>query len=387
MDPIPLLSELVAADSVNPSLVPGGAGEREAAEICGRALGAAGFDVVMPMVAPGRPNVIGVIEGRAPGPAIMFCGHLDTVGVDGMTDPFMPRTDAGRLYGRGAQDMKGGVAAMIAAAAVLAPGWTRGRLIVAGVADEEHLSLGAEALVRDWRADMAIVTEPTGLRLAIGHKGFAWLEIVTHGRAAHGSRPDEGRDAIAHMGRVLGALESRDRELRARRPVPFEGTGSVHASIIAGGREISVYPDLCTLQVERRTVSGEDAASVLRETEYLLARLHHDDPHVDAHATVTAYRPAYLLEVPHPLPTALGHALAAAGRDAEPTGMSFWTDAAILASAGIPSVLFGPGGAGLHSHEEYVNIDDVRLCRDVLVAAVRGILGADQGQTRVRPQV
>lgn len=374
MDPIPLLSELVAADSVNPSLVPGAAGERDVAELASRTLVAAGLDVVMQEAAPGRPNVIGVLDGRSPGPTVMFCGHLDTVGVEGMTNPFTPRIDGGRLYGRGAQDMKGGVAAMIAAAAELAPGWSRGRLVVAGVADEEHLSLGAEALVRDWRADVAIVTEPTDLRLAIGHKGFAWLDIVTWGRAAHGSRPDEGRDAIAGMGRVLVALEARDRELRARRPVPFQGTGSLHASIIRGGHELSIYPDTCTLQMERRTVSGEDSASVQRETDYVLARLHHDDPHFEARATVTAYRPAYRLDAAHPLPTALARALAAAGLLAEPTGMSFWTDAAILAAAGIPAVLFGPGGAGLHSHEEYVNVEDVRVCRDVLVATTRALV-------------
>ena len=148
--------------------------------------------------APGRDNVIGVLEGRAPGPAIMFCGHLDTVGVEGMTDPFRPRIEGGRLYGRGAQDMKSGIAAMIAAAGLLARDWPRGRLIVAAVVDEEHMSLGAEVLVREWRADMAIVTEPTDLTLAVGHKGFAWVEITTHGRAAHGraSAQDEG-DALA----------------------------------------------------------------------------------------------------------------------------------------------------------------------------------------------
>jgi acetylornithine deacetylase len=224
MDPIPLLSDLVACNSVNPSLAPGGAGEREVAAIAGRALAAAGLDVVTTEPAPGRTNVVGVIDGRASGPTVMFCGHLDTVGVDGMADPFTPRIDHGRLYGRGAQDMKGGVAAMIAAAAVLARGWTRGRLVVAGVADEEHLSLGAEALVQDWRADLAIVTEPTDLRVAVGHKGFAWAGIVTRGRAAHGSRPADGRDAIARMGRVLVALEALDRELRARPAVAFQGT-------------------------------------------------------------------------------------------------------------------------------------------------------------------
>jgi acetylornithine deacetylase len=270
--------------------------------------------------------------------------------------------------------MKGGVAAMIAAAADLARGWSRGRLIVAGVADEEHLSLGAEALVREWRADVAIVTEPTGLRLAIGHKGFAWVEIATHGRAAHGSRPEEGRDAIVHMGRVLVALEALDRKLRAAAPVPHQGTASLHASTIQGGRELSVYPDACTLQMERRTVSGEDERTVSAEVQGLLAQLHERDGDFDARSSVTAFRPAYHLDQSHPLPMALGQALVGAGLTAEPTGMSFWTDAAILAAAGMPSVLFGPGGAGLHSREEYVNVDDVGVCRDVLVAATRRLV-------------
>ena len=374
VDPLPLLSDLVAANSINPALVAGAPGEREAAEVAKRAMAAAGLDVVLRDAAPGRPNVVGVLEGRAPGPSVMFCGHLDTVGVEGMTDPFTPRVSNGRLYGRGAQDMKGGVAAMIAAAAVLAPGWSRGRLIVAGVADEEHMSLGAESLVREWRADMAIVTEPTDLRLAIGHKGFAWVDIVTRGRAAHGSRPDEGRDAIARMGRVLVALEARDRELRGKASVPFQGTGSLHASLISGGHELSSYPDRCSLQMERRTVSGEDPSVIVKEIEDLLARLREEDPEFQAHARLTAYRPAYRLDASHTLPAAISHALTKAGLAAEPTGMSFWTDAAILGEAGTPSVLFGPGGAGLHSVEEYVNVDDVLTCRDVLVETVRTIV-------------
>lgn len=359
---------------MNPSLVPGGAGEREVAGVAGSALRSAGLDVELQEAAPGRPNVIGVLDGRLPGPTIMFCGHLDTVGVAGMTDPFLPRMVDGRLYGRGAQDMKGGVAAMIAAAALLAPAWTRGRLIVAAVVDEEHLSLGAEALVREWRADMAVVTEPTDLRLAIGHKGFAWADIVTHGRAAHGSRPDEGRDAIIRMGRVLVALDARDRELRARTAVPFQGTASLHASIISGGRELSSYPDRCALQMERRTVSGEDDAGVARELDDLLARLRADDSEFQGEAVVTAYRPAYRLDPSHALPVAIGRALTRAGLDPSPAGMSFWTDAAILADAGIPSMLFGPGGAGLHGLVEYVNVADVRVCRDVLVAATLALV-------------
>jgi acetylornithine deacetylase len=373
VDPLPLLHDLVSANSVNPSLVAGAAGEAAAAEVSRAAMAGAGLDVVIQQAAPGRPNAVGVLEGREPGPSIMFCGHIDTVGVEGMTDPFSPRIENGRLYGRGSQDMKGGVAAMIAAAALLASDWKRGRLIVACVADEEHMSLGAEALVREWRADMAVVTEPTDLRLAIGHKGFAWVDIVTHGRAAHGSRPEEGRDAIAYMGRVLGAIEARDRELRARPPVKYLGTGSMHASIINGGRELSSYPDRCDLKIERRTVSGENAATVEREIEYLLALLRKGDRDFHAQAALTAFRPSYQVDPNHRLPSAISSSLGALGLNAEATGMSFWTDAAILADAGIPSVLFGPGGAGLHSAVEYVNIADVTTCRDVLVDAVRGI--------------
>jgi acetylornithine deacetylase len=275
------------------------------------------------------------------------------------------------LYGRGAQDMKGGVAAMIAAAATLAASWPRGRVIVAAVVDEEHESLGAEALVREWHADAGIVTEPTDLEVAVGHKGFAWLEIVTMGRAAHGSRPAEGRDAIARMGRVLNALEARDLELRARPPVPFQGTGSLHASIITGGRELSSYPDRCTLQMERRTVSGEDGASVLAEAEAILARLRAADQEFEATARLGTYRSAYSLDVSHAVVSAARDAIQTAGRSGAPTGMSFWTDASILAGAGIPSILLGPGGAGLHSIEEYVNVEDVYTCRDVLCAIAR----------------
>ncbi|MCR4374852.1 MAG: M20/M25/M40 family metallo-hydrolase [Acidobacteria bacterium] len=366
-----LLADLVSVNSVNPSLVPGAPGEAAVADVAAHALRAGGLDVVFQEAAPGRPNVIGVLDGRESGPAIMLCGHLDTVGVEGMTDPFTPRVDGGRLYGRGAQDMKGGVAAMIAAAVALAPTWTRGRLLVACVADEEYESLGAEALVKAWTADAAIVTEPTDLTLAVGHKGFAWLEIVTHGRAAHGSRPREGRDAIVDMARVLLTLEAHDRALQSRAPSEYQGTASLHASIISGGRELSVYPDRCVLQMERRTVSGEDDGVVLAEVGAMLDTLGAADARFRGDARLMTSRPPYRLSPSAPLPTALAAALASRGLPAGPVGMSFWTDAAILAGAGIPSVLFGPGGAGLHSVEEYVNLADVDVCRDVLVETVR----------------
>src|SRR5947209_782326 len=186
MDPaIRLLRELVAVNSVNPTLVPGAPGEQQIADLVAAHLRRSGLDVSVEAVAPGRPNVVGVLEGRAKGRTLMFCGHTDTVGVAGMSDPFTPAERNGRLYGRGAQDMKGGVAAMMSAAAAIAQhgGLPAGRLIVAAVVDEEHSSIGADALVRNWRADAGVVTEPTDLAIAVGHKGFAWVEVTVDGRA------------------------------------------------------------------------------------------------------------------------------------------------------------------------------------------------------------
>jgi acetylornithine deacetylase len=367
---IALLRELVAIDSVNPSLVPGAAGETQIAEAIARHMRALGLDVQIQEVAPGRPNVIGVLEGTAPGRSLMLCGHIDTVGVDGMCRPFDPVERGGRLFGRGSQDMKGGVAAMIDAVRLARDrGFRKGRVIVAAVVDEEYASLGADALVKAWTADAAIVTEPTDLQIGIGHKGFAWAEIETRGRAAHGSRPKDGRDAILRMGRVLHRLEQLDRDLQSRSAHPTMGTASLHASIIEGGRELSSYPDRCRLRLERRTVPEESAETCAAEIEQILAALREEDPEFEAAGQLTFSRPPYEIPAGHELPRALTQAAEAAGAAApKQIGMSFWTDAAILGGSGIPSALFGPGGAGLHSTEEYVHVADVITCRDALAS-------------------
>ena len=236
------------------------------------------------------------------------------------------------------------------------------------------MSIGAEALVREWRADAAIVTEPTDLQMAVGHKGFAWVEVVTRGRAAHGSRPAEGRDAIARMGRVLVLLEARDRELRARPPSPYPGHRidarvDHHRRPRAQQLSRSVHAPDGAPDGERRGRSR-----VMSEIDDALARLRLQDREFEGAARVTGYRSAYCLDPSHRLPQALGRALGQSGRSPDPVGMSFWTDAALLAGAGIPSILFGPGGAGLHSTVEYVNVDDVYACRDILSAAVNRLL-------------
>jgi acetylornithine deacetylase len=370
---VSLLCDLVAINSVNPTLVAGAPGEGAVAESIAHTMRRAGLDVQVQEAAPGRPNVIGVLEGKRAGPALMFCGHTDTVGTAGMDTPFTPVEKNGRVYGRGAQDMKAGVAAMIDAARAIAKqgGLRSGRLMIAAVVDEEHSSIGADALVTAFRADAAVVTEPTDLAIAIGHKGFAWVEVDVRGRAAHGSRPAEGQDAILRLGRVLARLEALDRTLQAKTPHQLVGVGSLHASLISGGRELSSYPDRATLQLERRLTPTEREGDALVEVQDILDRLSAEDPTFRASARTMFSRPAYELPADHDLPRQVAAALTKAGGTPAVVGASFWADSAVLGHAGIPSVLFGPGGAGLHSTEEYVNVADVITCRDALVELAR----------------
>ncbi|HEX6639991.1 MAG TPA: M20/M25/M40 family metallo-hydrolase [Thermoanaerobaculia bacterium] len=360
MDPtLALLRDLIAIDSVNPDLVPGAAGERAISELLAAELRRLGADVQLTEIAPGRWNVVGVLNGRAPGRTLMLCGHSDTVGVEGMDAPFTPLLRDGNLYGRGAQDMKGGVAAIVGAARAIAQsGLARGSIVMAFVADEEYMSIGAEAVAKQWKADGAIITEPTDLMIAIGHKGFSWVEVTTHGRAAHGSRYDEGRDAIVAMAPILDGLRDLEQRFIAAPPHPILGRPSVHASLISGGRELSTYPDRCTLQIERRTVDGEADDIALREVQSFSG---------DADTRLLFTRSPYLTPSDSNLPDLIGEAM---GGNSKRGAMTYWTDAAILGHAGIPTVIFGPGGAGLHGIDEYVRVEEVLACRDALVRVV-----------------
>src|SRR3989449_4717119 len=344
---IQFLRDLIAINSVNPSLVSGAAGENQIGAAIANRLRAGGLDVQLEPLAAGRSNVIGVIEGKQKGRSLMFCGHMDTVGVAGMETPFDPIEKDGRIYGRGSQDMKGGLAAMVAAALDLSKsgGLPAGCLFLAAFVDEEYASIGADALVRTWKAEAAVVGEQTDMKIAVGHKGFEWVEIVTEGVAAHGSRPADGRDAIVRMGRVLSRLEKLDRELQSRHPHSIQGTGSLHASLIHGGRELSTYPEECILEMERRTISGEPDRCALGEVEKILEEIRREDPEFKATARFLFSRPPYLTPTDHQLPGMIESALTQRGKKAIRGGMRVWNDAVPLRHARHPAAVFGPSRA------------------------------------------
>jgi acetylornithine deacetylase len=358
-----LLARLIEIESINPALVPGGSGEAEIAAFAAGWLEGRGLVARVDEVAPGRANAIATARGTGDGRSLLLCAHVDTVGVEGMQAPFDPRIEDGRMHGRGSFDMKGGVAAVMAAAAAVAGAGLRGDVIVALVCDEEHESIGAERVAREITADAAIVTEPTDLEVCIAHKGFVWLDVETAGVAAHGSRPDLGVDAIAAMGGVLVGLSRLGSELAGSRPHPLLGTGSVHASLIEGGQELSSYPERCLLQIERRTVPGETLADVERQIAEIAG---------GAQVRSTFERAPFEVATDAPIVDAVRrHAVTVLGREPATMGHAAWMDAAVLSSAGIPTVVFGPSGAGAHAVEEWVDVSSVERCAEVLEAVAR----------------
>jgi acetylornithine deacetylase len=368
-DAVALTRELVRIDSRNPSLVPGAPGEAAVARALAEILRDWGFVVELQDAAPGRPNVIARI-GSPGARSLMFNGHLDVVGIEGMTHDAWGNgaSDTHRIYGRGSSDMKSGIAAMCSAAARAADGSLAGEIIVTAVADEEYESLGTRALIeRGVRADAAIVGEPTRLAIMPSHLGFVWIDITTHGRAAHGSRWDLGVDAIRHAGLVLAEIDRIDGDDLPKRSHPLLGRPSIHASLIEGGMGMSTYPDKCTVKIERRTIPGETPAHVRRELEDACARVAARRPKFRADVTITFSQEPSDVVIDAPIVRALDEALGAVGEVVRVEGMTAWTDAALLNAAGIPAICFGPGDIGLaHAAEEYVLIDEIERATEIL---------------------
>jgi len=362
-----LLSSLVAIDSVNPSLVPGGAGEERIADFIEGWAREEGLLAERLERTPGRPSVLVRARGSGGGRTLLLCGHTDTVTVDGMTDPHRPRTEGDRLYGRGAYDMKGGVAAALMAVREASRMDLAGDVVVAAVADEEHASLGVQEALRRVDADAAVVSEPTELKLAVAHKGFVWSEIDVVGRSAHGSRPHLGVDAIVKAGAVLQEIARLDRSF-VDQAHPLLGRASVHASTIAGGIELSSYPANCTLALERRTLPGETGEQIEREVKALLERCRAVDPEfVASHRTLLVREP-FEIDRDADFVSVVADATAEVlPQPAEIGGVSYWADSAFIAAADIPTVLFGPGGEGAHAIEEWVSLADTEAVARTLV--------------------
>lgn len=385
MSPIPrgdalaLTRALVAVDSRNPSLATDGPGERAAATLLADTLQAWGFTVDLIEALPGRPNVLARIGGGHGGFSLLLNGHLDTVGVEGMTHaPFTPTEREGRLYGRGATDMKAGIAAMCAAAArAAAADELGGEVIITAVIDEEYASHGTRALLDlGVHAHAAIVTEPTRLAICPAHRGFAWADVTVEGRAAHGSRYDVGIDAITHAGLLLAELHAYEQTVLTTRTHPLLGRASLHAGTIQGGTGPSTYPDRCTVSFERRTLPGEQGADFGSELDAAIARLRARLPDFRAHYTLGVGQAPNDVPRDHAIVESLLAACTAAGHDAPIEGLSCWTDAALLSAAGIPAVCFGPGDIALaHAAEEYVQVDEIARATDILTRVITAWCG------------
>ena len=362
-----LTERLVSIDSTNPSLSSNGAGEAEIAAFVADWCRDRSLDVRM-VDAEGRPSVVAVARGAGGGRSLILNGHLDTVGVDGMTDPFRPRLEDGRMYGRGAIDMKASVAAMMVTLerALRLP--LRGDVVMTAVADEEAYSVGTTAVLdAGVTADAAIVTEPTGGNIVVGHKGFVWADVIALGRAAHGSRPADGLDAITKMGAFLQGLDNLQAELEKRPGDPLVGPGSVHASVIRGGREMSSYPATCRLGVERRTVPGETARGVIAELEDIAERCRRADPDFQATIELTFERRPFSIDADHELVQLVtGVAARTSGREPRVYGEAGWMDAALLSERAIPTVIYGPTGGDPHGDDEWVDVGSIEVCADVL---------------------
>ncbi|WNC13326.1 ArgE/DapE family deacylase [Brevibacillus brevis] len=371
---IALVQDLIRIDSVNPYLDADGPGERQIARFLQERMQAGGLEVRVMPINDTAVNVIGILRGSGGGRSLLLNGHMDTVSAKRMAiKPFDPLHEDGKIYGRGSQDMKGSLGAMIAAVEAVSRAQVplSGDVILAFVADEEYKSIGTEALVEEYSADAAIVCEPSDLDIGIVHKGFAWISCEVKGKAAHGSRPAEGIDAIVHTGRVLSEIERLSQQLAQKRH-PILGPPSVHASLIQGGTELSTYPDHCRLDWERRTIPGETRQEVEQEVAGMLERLRAGDDSFQASAELFFWREPFEVSTDEPIFAALEAACRSRlGRAPDISGFSGWTDAALLQGAGIPTVLFGPCGAGLHGAVEYVETESLVDMANILADTIR----------------
>ncbi|MCH8285572.1 ArgE/DapE family deacylase [candidate division KSB1 bacterium] len=367
-----VLVKLVQINSINPVLVKDAPGETEIGSFIAGVLRSSGVETQINEIEPGRVNVTGVVKGSGTGKSLMLNAHMDTVGVDGMSDPFSGKISNGKVYGRGSQDMKGSIAAMLAAVKYITENNVKlnGDLIATFVADEEYGSIGSQQIAKQIKADAAIVTEPTDLQVCLAHKGFYLFEIQTKGRAAHGSRFEEGVDANLHMGRILKELDSLSKNIKINKDHPLVGPPSLHVPLIKGGTQEFIYADNCIIKVERRSIPGEKHEDIVREIAGVVENASASDPDFNAYFKTEIYRNAYEIAPEAPIAETVAKAASkVTGKPPRFTGHTAWMDSALFAEAGIETVIIGPTGAGLHSSEEWVDIQSVVDLAEILVVA------------------
>lgn len=377
-DVVALVSDLVRIESVTPWLVPGGAGEVDVAQFMSDWLSDLPVDVVVDELEPGRANLVATLRGTGGGPTLCLNAHADTVGFEGWPEAaLVPRVDGDRLYGLGAADDKGCCAAALLAMRELAATPLRGDLVVACVADEEGVSIGTERLVEQLHADAAIVLEPDALpRLVIEHQGFGWIDVVVHGRAAHGSAPDEGIDAIVAMAEIVSRLHRQDVERFAAHPDPLNGRTVFHTGTIRGGTDYATYPSLCTLGIEIGTQTGERLADRVAEIEAMIDDVRREVPELAAEVVVQLEREPFVARGHEALLACLDRAAEQTlGSRLTPSGLNAWTDAALMQNAGIPTLLLGPLGGNFHAPDEWLSISETVSVVDLMVATAREYLG------------
>lgn len=373
-EPIALTQTLTQIDSSNVTLsAAAGAGEARIVDYISAWLAHRDIEAHRVETVPGRPSVVGVVRGSGGGKSLMLNGHVDTVSLASYDDkPLSGHVSDkyGRpaIFGRGCLDMKSGLAAALSTlAAIKKSGQTlRGDVILAAVSDEEDASQGTRDLIEaGWKADGAILPEPTNGTIMPSHKGFLWVEVDILGVAGHGSNPATGVDSILLAGKFLNALEGYQKRL----PVDdFLGPASLHCGLIKGGEEPSSYPAKCTITVEFRTIPGQTDESIMQDMKKLLADIAKDTPDFKyAEPRSVISRPTQKIPLDHPLIQKMTQlATKSMGRAPSIEGAAIWCDAALLTQSGTPAIVFGPSGEGLHAKEEWVDIESIKQVSEVL---------------------
>ena len=368
-----LLAELIALPSVNPAFLPPRhphAGEKRVADFLATVAACAGLEIEFQRVLPNRSNLIARLRPKNKiKQTILLAPHLDTVGADGTK--FISQRRHGRLYGRGACDTKGSVAAMLTALCELAESKSRPletEIVFAGLIDEEHAQAGSRALAKSrFKADLAIVGEFTNLQVVTAHKGSLWLELETRGQAVHGATPQLGKNAIHEMARIVDLLETDYAARLRKRKHKLLGAATVNVGTISGGTQPNIVPDACKISVDRRTLPGETDAKVKNEIAALLRARK-----LSAKISSAKLAPALPLETNHKLPL-VRQFMKCVGQT-KPLGVHFFCDAAILSAGGIPSVIFGPGEmAQAHTADEWISLSELERGKDLILKFLKSL--------------